>query len=1085
MSITVARYTFNSWLRRGIGTRIAEVDHLGGGTSAVLERSTVPIDVVLNTEPLHKDFSLIGPGDIIGLLPSMVVRTEPLNRITSFEPNYLAFVEFYDEDFIWRYTPARANGLRLRPWLALLVAEEKPDPAQSEFEKNDRRVPLPSVTIRPAAALPPPDQAWAWGHVHINEGYDTPSQFEQFLLSLHNLNSPNADKIICRLMSPRKLRPNRAYRAFVVPAFETGRLAGLGRDPSAVDAQRPAWTAGASNVEFPIYYEWSFQTGENEDFESLVDLLQPNPMNPEVGIRDMDGTAPGFGATEGTDLGKIPPPPPGRSQTIVGLEGALKAPTTVSRPVTIDTTKPFFHALQAHLNRPAELQAATNGLSDPLIEPPIYGENHALRHTVDVTSSGWLNELNRDPRDRVPAGFGVRVVQANQEAYVARAWEQVKRILDLNRRVQLTVFAMSAVQAIQRNFVSRITPAETLALFAPVLKKVKGSPTTLHQQLTTSTIPSAAVDGALRRMIRPRGSYGKRLRRSDTGFSSSTLVNDLNEQRVSAAPPKPVPADLNTDDRLVSRLPVTTLPDWLRFLIRHRWLVLLFLLALAVVIGFFGSWTVAAGIAAAAVGFFIAATRWTHAADAAASLRDPNAVLADIKAAAPRPAFRLTLIDPLPLGPLPAGTQTTTTTRTSSSSPNAITLRMVTLFTPHPGGGESLEAANFRGAAARLSERLTIAAPERQVRRLDMANAHAKLSHAIDPGVAFPKLVAAGVGFSFDRDWLNVREHLVPAMAYPDFADPMYAKLRDISSELFLPNLQLIPPNTISLLETNDPFIESYMAGLNHEFGRELLWREYPTDRRGSYFRQFWDVKGIITDDATQSAEALAEQYKDIVPMDEWESMSTLGTHRPTTRPPGKRLVLVVRGELLKKYPNTIVYAHRAHIYRNRNGTPNPAHEPIIIEPQTEADMKAELRFPIFRAEVEPDLRFFGFELTIAQARGDENPQAPDDDWGWYFIIQQVPGEPRFGMDVRFSPDDEAATPITWDDLGWDAFPESLSFISTTNAPAPSFTNLITPALRDQWGRNSADMAFILYQKPVMIAIHAKEMLDKLDQPPS
>ena len=259
MSITVARYTFNSWLRRGIGTRIAEVDHLGGGTSAVLERATVPIDVVLNTEPLHKDFSLIGPGDIIGLLPSMVVRTEPLNRITNFEPNYLAFIEFYDEDFIWRYTPARANGLRLRPWLALLVAEEKPDPAQSEFEKSDRRVPLPSVTIRPAAALPPPDQAWAWGHVHINEGYDTPSQFEQFLLSLHNLNSPNADKIICRLMSPRKLRPNRAYRAFVVPAFETGRLAGLGRDPSAVDAQRPAWTAGASNVEFPIYYEWSFQ----------------------------------------------------------------------------------------------------------------------------------------------------------------------------------------------------------------------------------------------------------------------------------------------------------------------------------------------------------------------------------------------------------------------------------------------------------------------------------------------------------------------------------------------------------------------------------------------------------------------------------------------------------------------------------------------------------------------------------------------------------------------------------------------------------------------------------------------------------
>ena len=34
------------------------------------------------------------------------------------------------------------------------------------------------------------------------------------------------------------------------------------------------------------------------------------------------------------------------------------------------------------------------------------------------------------------------------------------------------------------------------------------------------------------------------------------------------------------------------------------------------------------------------------------------------------------------------------------------------------------------------------------------------------------------------------------------------------------------------------------MVGLNHEFARELLWREYPTDQRGSYFRQFWDVSG-------------------------------------------------------------------------------------------------------------------------------------------------------------------------------------------------------------------------------------------------
>ena len=66
------------------------------------------------------------------------------------------------------------------------------------------------------------------------------------------------------------------------------------------------------------------------------------------------------------------------------------------------------------------------------------------------------------------------------------------------------------------------------------------------------------------------------------------------------------------------------------------------------------------------------------------------------------------------------------------------------------------------------------------------------------------------------------------------------------SPKYFLPNINLIAPNSITLLETNQKFIESYMVGLNHEMARELLWREYPTDQRGSYFRQFWDVSGYL-----------------------------------------------------------------------------------------------------------------------------------------------------------------------------------------------------------------------------------------------
>ena len=184
--ISVGRYTFSSWLRRGIGTRINQPDTLGAGGSGVNERATLPIDVTLNGDAIHKNFALIGPGDIIGINPQMVVRTEPRNWITNFEPNYLAFVEFYDEDFLWRYTPAHPNGEKLSPWLALLVLEA-PD-----GRRCGRRVrahePTRPVTRHCKSQCPRrfrrSTQNWAFGHVSINEGHDNPTDFEEFLLSL-------------------------------------------------------------------------------------------------------------------------------------------------------------------------------------------------------------------------------------------------------------------------------------------------------------------------------------------------------------------------------------------------------------------------------------------------------------------------------------------------------------------------------------------------------------------------------------------------------------------------------------------------------------------------------------------------------------------------------------------------------------------------------------------------------------------------------------------------------------------------------------------------------------------------------------
>jgi hypothetical protein len=133
VSPPIANYTFLPWLRSGIARRITSVDN----DPNVKLRTTVPVDLELSAEggpggtltsTVSRAVQIYGPGDIAGIDRHAIVRTEPRDWVTNFEPNYLPFVEFYDEDFPWRYTPAKAGGHRLRPWIMLVVLEEGSSP---------------------------------------------------------------------------------------------------------------------------------------------------------------------------------------------------------------------------------------------------------------------------------------------------------------------------------------------------------------------------------------------------------------------------------------------------------------------------------------------------------------------------------------------------------------------------------------------------------------------------------------------------------------------------------------------------------------------------------------------------------------------------------------------------------------------------------------------------------------------------------------------------------------------------------------------------------------------------------------------
>ncbi|HEU0076010.1 MAG TPA: hypothetical protein VFQ76_00060, partial [Longimicrobiaceae bacterium] len=293
---------------------------------------------------------------------------------------------------------------------------------------------------------------------------------------------------------------------------------------------------------------------------------------------------------------------------------------------------------------------------------------------------------------------------------------------------------------------------------------------------------------------------------------------------------------------------------------------------------------------------------------------------------------------------------------------------------------------------------------------------------------------------------------LAPLALTPAFSTPMYRVLAELSPELVLPGgAEAVPPDTISLVETNPAFVAAFMAGLNHEMQRELLWREYPSDPRGTPFRRFWDTRGT------------ADPAPDVPPLRDW---GTRALDRVLDQSPGgadsEQLVLLVRGELLRRYPGAVVYAVPARwtgvalpegeVRQRREPHPDPAGELL----------------PAFRGSLGPDLVLLGFDLDPGVARGSPDPAAAAP--GWFLVIEQQPTEPRFGLDAVA----RAGAPAGWGDLAWahvDVSPRGYLRVGAPGSVAAG------AAGGPVWGATSAHMATITLRRPLRVAIHADAMI--------
>lgn len=1103
MSKPIGTYSFLPWLRQGLANQIQSGDF--DNTVKVRAQINVPLEAKgdkigggTDTAVVNRPVALFSAGDIVGIDKRTVFRTEPRDWITNFEPNYLAHIEFYDEDFCWRYTPAAPDFPkgRLRPWITLIVLEE------NEFTdgKNVKDKPLPYIDVSNFGVFPKTDQLWAWAHVHVNRSLAAndseyvSKDMAAVIPKLQAVLESNPDLAYSRLLCPRKLSENTAYHAFLIPTFESGRRAGLNLDLGDVPATMSAWDPAPrrEGTSFPYYHRWFFRTGLNGDFETLVRLLVPKPVNPKVGFREMDVQEPG------SNVPGIDKPTLGG---ILKLGGALQPPDKVPKPPpdkfeTWDT--PFPRPLQTKLaeliNLPDLYQSS--GDPDPIITPPLYGTWHALTKRVleerdgsPITpSDNWLHRLNLDPRFRVAAGIGTRVIQDQQEKFMDAAWEQIGRVLETQRKVWLGQFGLLVSEIWYDRHIAPIVGVsrqQMLFLMSPLNKRVLTAGSTVHFALGESFVQPAMTSAALRRIVRPRA----RLIRSlpfDAARTPGQLIERIDKGEISATPPKVTPPKVPTPADVSSQLLPSRAPQFVIYLLRRFphlaavTLVIGIVLALVLFLLLPGGIGIAAAFAVLALGIFLyrLLTGWSKALKAAGAVSEENQTPEAVDSFPGISAFAI-------------------------SEPGSG-------FVPALGGTDSIEAVRFKQSLRDTFEVIqsSISAgsiPPKRTRVVEKIVDDTM--QAIIPAHTIPKRIMAGIFIPprLSRDIFHPpAERFIEPMAYPIIDLPMYKPLKELSAELFLPNINLIEHNSITLLQTNQRFIESYMVGLNHEFSRELLWREYPTDQRGSTFRQFWDVSSFFNA-SNLDDDALRESLRDIPPLHLWPKNSALGEHdnREQGQENEEELVLVIRGELLKRYPTAVIYAHRACWQRegmtpadddkppcDKSGAIDPTVERrfATLTPDEEASPpRSKILTPLYEAKVDPDIYFFGFDLTVEKAIGGTG-ENPNDDPGWFFVIKERPGEPRFGLD------NEAAPLQVWNDLSWPAIQPGGPAPIIDLATAPAILSVSNPGASDEkypqylndkdvaWNRNSmssAEMAYILFQAPVLVGVHAREMLPK------
>ncbi|MFI0366925.1 hypothetical protein ACH35V_03545 [Actinomadura sp. 1N219] len=851
---------------------------------------------------------------------------------------------------------------------------------QDEGVPADRR-PLPVVTIPPQAQ---PDLAGAamWAHVEARLA-DEGDPRGGILAGVRR----RSDTVIARLICPRRLDEDTTYVACVVPATAAGREAGLtGRSADPRRAAEPAWTAGAAPVEVPVYYWWRFRTGPDGSFEALARRL--------VGV-DPSAIA-GFGVRTVSVRQPWPhrEPPEGTPPSVTAqIQGALRIPGSEvvdevwdPAPSSASAQETFMGDLLGELNAPG--RRFDPNLPPPEgvgpVTPPLYGSHFTGMRRADA--AGWQTALNLQVRYRVAASLGARYVQLEQEFLMARAWEQAGPIRAAARLVAVAELAAESGQRVQEKHLSTMDQVALTSLSAPLGTSLQidlgfertGEPQPLGDVVGETAVPGGAFTTAFARLTRRGGALARR------------------SARAAQQPPQ-------EDAVLAAGLDGTRL------------------------LGPPASCTEATG-GAGALG-----VRQTDPAGAAAAGRLAMLMDGELSQCRVRSDYSAHA-DFAGIGDA-----------VSAPDTSKLSVLAQTLAAETGTSERTVVSSGWLRGVRRTADFASLDTPQDMGGALGMGAA--TLTDAIRTGIEPVPLQLARV-----QDMVSapgVRDAAVPdprplkpIMAHPSFDVPMAVELFRRWPEWALPGLGGLPEDSVVLMETNPAFVEAFLVGLNHEFNRELRWREYPTDERGTAFARFWSSP----DPSPSHEQGLPPDIDEIA---RWALGVPLGGH---DRMGGRSLLtLLVRGEVLRRFQGTVVHAVRAA----EDGTVPPQDAGTWFE-------------PTFTIPADDSTNLYAFETPTREqvAAG-----------GWLFVIREPMRGTRFGFDDV--PESGTPPPLDhWSDLTWADVPvDERGFVVPRHVrgdpPTPEEENGTDPG----WGRDAADVARIAFQQPFQLAYRAEEML--------